>query len=95
MAQNTDITLTAGAWTQLTNADAAGDITFQNKTGDAIWIKATVDATPPTTFDGSIRYENGDGEKVQTIAELFPGLTTPDRLWAWSHNGGKVAVSHA
>lgn len=95
MAQNTDITLAAGAWTQLTDADAAGDITFQNKTGDAIWVKATVDATTPTSFDGSIRYEPLEGEAGQTIAELFPGLTSPDRLWAWSHNGGKVAVSHA
>lgn len=95
MAQNTDITLTAGDWTQLTNADAAGDITFQNKTGDVIWVKATVDATKPTNFDGAIRYELWEGESVQTIAELFPGLTAPDRLWAWSHNGGKVAVSHA
>lgn len=95
MAQNTDITLTAGDWTQLTDADAAGDITFQNKTGDAIWVKATTDATKPTSFDGAIRYEPWEGESLNTIAELFPGLTSPDRLWAWSHNGGKVAISHA
>lgn len=94
MAQYTDIPLIAGDWTQLTNADAAGDITFQNKTGDAIWIKATVDGTKPTNFDGSVRYEYLEGETESTIAELIPGLTAPDRLWAWSHNGGKVALSH-
>jgi hypothetical protein len=94
MAQNTDITVAAATWTQLTDADVAGDITFQNKTGDAIFVKATVDTTAPTNFNGAIRYENLEGETGQTIAELFPGLTSPDRLWAWSHPGGKVAVSH-
>ena len=95
MPQNTDIVLAAAAWTQLTDADVAGPITFQNKTGDVIWVKATTDTTAPTNFNASVRYEPNEGEKKSTIAELFPGLTSPDRLWAWSQGGGKVAVSHA
>lgn len=95
MAQNTDITLTAATWTQLTNADAAGNITFQNKTGDRIWVKATTDTTTPTNFDGAIGYEPLQGESLKTIAQIFTGLTSPDRLWAWSHNGGKVAFQQA
>lgn len=94
MAQNTDITLTAGDWTQLSNADVSSDITFQNKTGDAIWLKATVNSTKPTSFAGAIRYEPWQGESQATIAELFTGLTSPVRIWAWSHNGGAVAISH-
>lgn len=94
MAQYTDIVVPAAAWTQLTNTDVTGDVTFQNKTGDALWVKAGTDGTAPTTFDGAIRYEPWQGETQSTIAEFFTGLTGADRLWAWSHNGGRVAVSH-
>lgn len=95
MAQNTDVTVAASSWTQLTDADASGPVTFQNKTGDVIWIKATVNTTAPTNFLGSIRYEPNEGEKKSTLAELFPGLTSPVRLWAWSQSGGRVVISHA
>lgn len=95
MAQSTDVTLTAATWTQITNADATGNITFQNKTGDRLWVKATVNTTQPTNFDGSIAYEPLQGESLKTLAQIFTGLTSPVRLWGWSHNGGKVAFQQA
>lgn len=94
MARNTTITLTAGAWTQLTDADAT-NITFQNRGGTHMFVAGATDATPPTDFNGSIRYNPGQGERNVAIADLFLGLTTPDRLYAYADQGIDVFVSHA
>ena len=94
MAQNTTITLTAGAWTQLTDADAT-NITFQNRGQHHIFVAGATDATAPTDFSGAIRYNPGQGERNVAIADVFLGLTTPDRLYAYSDHAVDVFVSHA
>jgi hypothetical protein len=95
MAQYDTVTLTAGVWTQLTDADASS-ITFQNlPTTNAILVKATTDGTAPTTIDGAVRYLPGQGERNVSLADLTPGLTGADRLWALSDAAATVAVSHA
>lgn len=94
MPQNTTINLTAGAWTQLTDADVSS-ITFQNKGGYYILVKATTDTTAPTSDAGSIRYNPGQGERNATMADLFPGISGADRLWAFCDQSVPVFVSHA
>jgi len=94
MAQNTTIQLTAGAWTLLTDSDISS-ITFQNRGAHHIHVAGTTSATPPSDFDGSIRYNPGQGERNVALADLFPGLTTPDRVYAYSDKAVQVFVSHA
>lgn len=94
MAQNTTVTLTAGTWTQLTDADISA-LTFQNRSGYHMLVKATTDTTAPTDTAGAIRYNPGQGERNVLLADLFPGLTAPVRIWALSDQAIEVAVSHA
>ena len=94
MAQNTTITVPAGAWTQLTDADITS-ITFQNIGSNHIMVKATTDGTAPTNYTGAIRYNPGQGERNVALSDLFPGLAGRDRLWAYATDATQVVVSHA
>jgi len=97
MAQQTATRLDRRAWTQLTDADAT-NITFQVIEGP-VWIMGAVDATAPTTPDpasiGAIKYTAGQGELNVAVADLFPGLSSPDRVFAWAEFGGRVSFGHA
>lgn len=92
MAQNTDITLTANTWTQLTNADVTS-ITFQNKGTYHIFVKGTAGATAPTNDNGAVRYNPGQGERNVSLADLFPGIAAT-RVWALCQKPLEVMVSH-
>lgn len=94
MAQNTTITIPAAAWTQITDADITS-ITFQNVGSNHILIKATSGATAPTTAVGGFRYNPGQGERNVTLADLFSGVSSANRVWAYSTDGSSVVVSHA
>ena len=94
MAQNTTITVPAGAWTQLTDADITS-ITFQNIGSNHIMVKATTDGTAPTNYASAIRYNPGQGERNVALSDLFPGLAGRDRLWAYATDATQVVVSHA
>lgn len=94
MAQNTTIEIPAATWTQLTDADVVS-ITFQNVSGNFVLIKATTDATAPTTAAGALRYNPGQGERNVLLSDLFPGLAARDRLWAYADGAARVVVSHA
>ena len=94
MAQNTTITVPAGAWTQLTDADITS-ITFQNIGSNHFLVKATTDGTAPTNYAGAIRYNPGQGERNVALSDLFPGLAGRDRLWAYATDATQVVVSHA
>lgn len=80
MAQNT----TASAqytWTQLTDADAS-TVTVQNLGPDDIEIMATTsESTPASTVKG-IRIPAGYAVIGKALSTLFPGLSTPVRLYA-------------
>lgn len=93
MARNTTVSIPAETWTQLTDADVSA-ITFQNIGGSYVLIKATTDTTAPTDASGSIRYNPGQGERNVLLADLFPGLSGRDRLWAWAENSAPIFVSH-
>ena len=93
MSQNTTITLTAGAWTQLTDANVT-NITFQNTGGYHVLVKGTTDATAPTDTTGAVRYNPGQGERNVALSDLFPGISAV-RLWALCDQAVGVVVSHA
>lgn len=96
MPQNTNITVPANTWTQLTDADVTS-ITFQHvgKPGADLLVKATTDATAPTDATGALFYPYGMGERNVALSDLFPGISSRDRLWAFSSSGTTVMVSHA
>jgi hypothetical protein len=93
-ARNTNVSVAAKTWTALTDGDVTGNITFQIASGTEFYIKATTDGTEPTNLNGALRYRPGEGETGKTIAEIFPGLTSPDRLWAYGTFAGAITVSH-
>lgn len=92
MAQNTDITLSASAWTQLTDANVTS-ISFQNKGTYPIWVKGTATDAAPSDSSGSVRYNPGQGERNVSLSDLFPGISAV-RLWAFSQKSLDVMVSH-
>lgn len=92
MAQNTDVTLPIATWTQLTDADVTA-ITFQNKSGNYIFVKGTTSASAPTDGDGAVRYNPGQGERDVFLSELFPGIAAV-RVYAYAPTGAEVMVSH-
>lgn len=94
MAQNTTLTVPAGTWTQLTDADVAR-ITFQNVGSNHVLIKATIGASTPTNFTGAVRYNPGQGERNVLLTDLFPGLVGGNRVYAYSPDATQVVVSHA
>lgn len=94
MPQNTTINTTANAWVQLTDANIA-TITFQNVGSNHILIKATVGAVAPTSTDGAIRYNPGQGERNGALTDLFPGVAGANRVYAYATEVVPVVVSHA
>jgi hypothetical protein len=92
MAQNTTVTLTAGVWTQLTNANAT-NIMWENREGYSILVKGTADATQPTDDLGAVEYPGRTGERSVVLADFFPGITAV-RLWGYCNSDARVMVSH-
>jgi hypothetical protein len=93
MAQNTTITVAGETWVQLTDANVAS-ITFQNHGTSYALIKGTTDATAPTTPEGAVRYNPGQGELNVLMADLFPGIAAV-RVWAFAPEKTQIMVSHA
>ncbi len=95
MARNANVSVSAGAWTQLT-ADDAIYITLQNlHANQTIYIKGATSASAPTDLEGAIKVGPGEGFENATLAELFRGLTSPVRVYAFTYyEAVPVAVSH-
>lgn len=94
MAQNTTKNVVAATWTQLTDANIT-TITFQNISGNFVMVKGTVGASAPTDLAGAIRYNPGQGERNVALADLFPGVSGVNRVYAYAQDGASVVVSHA
>ena len=95
MARNENVTVPAETWTQLTNANASA-VRVSNLSGFRIELQATSDTTAPTVLDGTVPLDSGltlNGDV--TLASLYPGVTTPVRLWAFCRFAVEVSVSHA
>lgn len=95
MPKNAYVPVPAGDWVPLFDADAP-KATFQNVGDGALRIAATPDATAPTDDREGVVYAPGMGERAVALADLFPGVTSPVRLWAYAHVSACGAfVSHA
>lgn len=94
MARSEDITVPAGIWTEITNADVS-EITFQNKsTGGKMQVAATVGSVAPSNVRGTV-YGPGAGEYALRLSEAFPGVPGANRVWVFMEYPAEVFVSHA
>lgn len=94
MARNETITLEPGVWTQLTNADVSS-VTFQNKSSYDVFVTVQNGTTTPTDMEGALVYPPRHGEAGRDLVDLAPGVSTPNRVFAYSKSGAGVFISHA
>lgn len=100
MARHETLTLADKTWTQLTNADVEA-ITFQNQADDDLYVVVQSGSTTPTSLDGALVYPPKFGEAQRLLRDLAPGVTTPNRIFAYlvkesgSSGPAEVFVSHA
>jgi hypothetical protein len=92
MAQQTDISVPAQTWTQVTDADVTS-ITFQVRANDAVYIKGTTGAVAPTDTTGAIVYWSGQGELNKSLSDMFPGIAAV-RVYAYCDGVATVSVGH-
>jgi len=93
MAQNTTLSVPAGTWTQITDADVT-NVTFQNIGGVAMFVAGTAGAVVPTSTIGSLQYGPRQGEANVDLADLFPGVAAT-RIYVFATSNIEVFVSHA
>ena len=95
MARNDNVAIPALTWTQLTNANATA-IRVQSVSGSEMRLQATNGVTAPTTQVGVIVLAGGAVLAADlTIAQLWPGVTGANRVWAFATAASVASVSHA
>ena len=95
MARNDTLSLVSGVWTQLTNANVTA-VRVQNLVGYTIRLQATNGITEPDSTAGALELRPMATLATDlTLAQLWPGVTGANRLWALSTIGANVSVSHA
>ena len=95
MARNDNVAIPALTWTQLTNANATA-IRVQSVSGSEMTLQATNGVTAPTTQVGAIVLAGGGVLAADlTIAQLWPGVTGANRVWAFATAASVASVSHA
>lgn len=101
VARNTDITLTADTWVELTASDVTA-VRIQNFSRFMVAVQATTGVAPSgaTQADkvkGAIRMLGNDGMAADlTLALTFGGVTGAVRVWAYCVGQTvDVSVSHA
>jgi hypothetical protein len=95
MARNEQVNITPGAPVQLTNANATS-IRVQCMGPLSVELQATNGATPPVSRSGGLIL--GPYQVLAadlTIAQLFPGVSGANRLWAFADVHVTLSVSHA
>jgi hypothetical protein len=88
------IDVPADTWTLLTTSDVV-TLTFQNVGLHQLFIKPTVGTSAPANTNGAAIYVPLAGERNMALADLFPGVSGANRLWAFGRQGGRMMVSHA
>ena len=95
MARNDNVAIPALTWTQLTNANATA-IRVQSVILSEMTLQATNGVTAPTTQVGTIALAGGAVLAADlTIAQLWPGVTGANRVWAFATTASVASVSHA
>lgn len=94
MPQNTTLPVTT-QWELITDTNVT-EVTFQAIGVTPVLILGTNGTTRPDADAYGIAYRPGEGEAKRTLADLFPGVSGVNRLWARTEVGsGRVFVSHA
>lgn len=96
MARDEMVTLPKNVWTQLTNANASA-ICVQNNATFSVQLQGTNGPTAPTGIGGASKTLLG-GQTLAadlTLAQLWPGVSGVNRVWALSWLDTTVSVSHA
>lgn len=95
MPRNTDVAVPASTWTPLTNADVTA-LRAQNRSGFGVLLQATNGAIPPSDLTGTIELRGGETLAADlTLAQLWPGVSGANRVYAWCALPVTVSVSHA
>jgi len=95
MARNDNVAIPALTWTQLTNANTTA-IRVQSVILSEMTLQATNGVTAPTTQVGVIVLAGGAVLAADlTIAQLWPGVTGANRVWAFATAASVASVSHA
>ncbi|GAA0760795.1 hypothetical protein FHS52_001131 [Erythromicrobium ramosum] len=94
MSQNTSLEIGTN-WDLLTDADVT-EVTFQNIGSEAIYVIGTSGDDEPDVDALGVQYGPGEGEAKCSLANLFPGVSGVNRLWAKAiYQNTIVFVSHA
>ena len=97
MPKNAVVPVAAGGWVELTDADVT-DITVIHKSGGRVALQGTSGAAPAdANGDKGTPLGRGDyGFVNYSMAELFPDVTGPVRVWAWTDGpDASLLVRHA
>ena len=95
MARNDNVAIAANTPVQLTNANAAA-VWVHNLSGYAVYLQATLGTTPPASRAGGVMLQAGGTLAADlTLAQLWPGITGANRLWAFADLACDLSVSHA
>lgn len=98
MPRHADVVVPPKAWTILTDsADASITAVRLMNIGDhPVRVQATATAVAPADAEGALEILPGQRiPATETLAQLFPGVTSPLHLYAWSEHGTIVSSSHA
>lgn len=98
MARHEYVELPAGTWTQLTSGDISAISIYNNRR--EMWIKVQNGTGAPTgtpEAEAAIPLDSRYSGYVvnRTLADLAPGVSSPNRVFGYSDTGGQVLVSHA
>lgn len=94
-AASDNITLSPNVATQVTQSDCT-KIRVQLLSPQAVRFMATPNATAPTHFRGSVMLSGVDDliPGSLTLADLFPHVTSPVRLFAIADQPATLSFSH-
>lgn len=95
MARDENVSCPAGQWTELTNTDCSGNMTV-SVVKNGVYVRARSAATVPPDNEGAALPEFGAGWNGRPLADLFPGVTSPVRLYGRpiGNQQAEVFVSH-
>lgn len=83
------------SWQMITDANVT-EITFQAIGNTPVLIFGTNGTTPPAQGEYGLTYRPGQGEAKRAVADLFPGVSGVNRIWARTEVGtAEIFVSHA
>ena len=81
-------------WIELTTADVT-TVTFQNIGNYTVYVKGTAGATAPIDTGGVLEMPPASIAITYALADIFPGITGVNRLWAYADTETYVTISHA